>query len=437
MKTFELMEQLGRGARSFEVPLREVEGRLAELASQEAQIDADIAEALSQLSRMQLEHGSDVGHEAATVLRLRAAEEREQRADLKVIEKEIAGLLAQVPAVNAQIEQAEARLRDHLYGDPDFVAAIKTRNTAKVARDQFEQDGQELWDECERKLPAYDQQPLYAYLLKAGYGEPRYRGSGLTRTMDDWIARLCNYRENRVSQLALLGMRDELTRRRDMLGAQLEHCEQVIAAATEQAGKKAGMDAARRGLRELEEKIAAAKRRAGEMNEQLAAYADCADPRYVRARELVARQLGEHSIDELVRKAKLTHSLADDELVIRLSDMYEKRQGLLEQRRALNEQRQANSEKYGRAKSLERELRGHQQVNSRGSFDGLDWGAMFVGYMAGSLSSGDVERTLTNAFHREIGFPDTRAGSGSDSGSDSFGTSDSSGDGSYSSSDSF
>jgi hypothetical protein len=263
--------------------------------------------------------------------------------------------------------------------------------------------------------------------------------------MDDWIARLCNYRANRVSHLALLGMRDELERRRDTLGKQLEQCEAAIQAATAHAEQKAGMDVARRGLRELEERIAATKRRAGAINAQLAAYADCTDPRYVRARELVAKQLGEQSIDELVRKARATHTLADDELVSRLGDMYDRRTALQHERRALAQQREADEQKYERAKSLERELRMSPQFNSRGGFGGMDWSALFMGYMAGSLTSRDVERSLashwqepssstSNSFWQESSSSSDRS---SDSGSDSFGTSDSSDSGSYSSSDSF
>src|SRR5688500_16772963 len=103
MKTYELMDQLGRDARNYEVPLRDIETRLAGVAAREAQLDAAIVENLSRFGRMQMEHGADIGQEATTVLRLRAAEEREQRADLKVIEKQIEELLQEQQEANRAI----------------------------------------------------------------------------------------------------------------------------------------------------------------------------------------------------------------------------------------------------------------------------------------------------------------------------------------------
>jgi hypothetical protein len=402
MKTYELMDQLGRDARNYEVPLRDIETRLADVAAQEAQLDAAIIENLARFGRMQMEHGADIGQEASTVLRLRAAEEREQRADLKVIEKEIDELLRQAQEANAGIELAGARLRDYLYGEPDYVAAVKTRTTVRAARDWLRANGEELNYECDRKLPEYERHPLYTYLLKRGYDEPHYRGSGITRALDGWVARLCHYRVNRVNHLALLGMREELARQKVSHAEQLVQTEAAIANLTAQAERKAGMDTARQRLQAAQERIADAKRRAGELNAKLAAYADCTDPRYLRARELVAKRLGEQSIESLFEKARATASLADDELVIHLSEMYERRKRLQAERRELSASRAEIAEKYNKVKELEREVRAQQQKGEQGSYDGLDWGKLFMGYMSGTVNSRDVEKSLMRHLKRGI-----------------------------------
>lgn len=406
MKSYELLDQLGRDARNYEVPLRDIETRLADVASQEAQLEAAIVENLARFGRMQMEHGADIGQEASTVLRLRAAEEREQRADLKVIEKEIDELLAEQQEAHRGIELAGARLRDYLYGEQDYIAAVKTRNTARAARDWLREHGKELGDECARKLPEYDRHPLYTYLAKRQYGEPAYRAVGITRALDAWIARLCNYQGNRVNQLALLGMRDELARQQVTQAEQLSQSEAAIANLSADAERRAGMDAARRRLQQIEERILDAKRRARELGDKLARYADCLDPRYLRARELVAKRLGEQSIDALFEKARATASLADDELVIQLSEMYEKRRRLQDERQELSGRRAEIAEKYNKVKELEREVRAQQQSSGgnggQASYDGLDWAKLFTGFMAGAVNNRDIEKTLVKHLKKGI-----------------------------------
>lgn len=402
MKTYELMDQLGRDARNYEVPLRDIETRLADVAAQEAQLEAAIVENLSRFGRMQLEHGGDIGQEATTVLRLRAAEEREQRADLKVIEKDIDELLAEQQQANRAIDLAAARLRDYLYGEQDYVAALKTRNSARAAREWLREHGDELNHEVARKLPEYERHPLYTYLARRQYGEPAYRGVGLARALDGWIARLCHYSANRVNQLALIGIREELARQQVTQAEQLSHSEAVIANLTAQSEGRAGMDAARERLRRVEERIADAKRRARELGDKLARYADCTDPRYLRARELVAKRLGEQSIDALFERARATATLADDELVIQLSDMYDQRRALQDERRELSSRRAEIAGKYQKVKELEREVRAQQQRGEQGSYDGLDWAKLFMGYMSGAVNSRDVEKSLIKHLKRGI-----------------------------------
>lgn len=405
MKTHELLDQLGRDARNYEVPLRDIEARLASVATQEAELEARIVENLARFGRMQMEHGADIGQEATTVLRLRAAEEREQRADLKVIEKEIEGLLAEQQEANRAIDLAAARLRDYLYGEEHYVAALKTRNSVRAARDWLREHGDDLNQECARKLPAYERDPLYVYLLKRQYGEPAYRGSGLARALDHWIAKLCNYQANRVSQLALIGIREELARQQVTQAEQLSHSEAVIANLSSEAEGRAGMHTARERLRRVEERIQNAKQRASALNEQLARYADCTDPRYLRARELVARRLGEQSIDTLFEKARATASLADDELVIQLSELYEQRLRLQDERRELSSRRTEIADKYQKVKELEREVRGQQQRSGdggQGSYDGLDWGKLFMGYMSGAVNQREIEKSLVKHLKRGI-----------------------------------
>jgi DNA repair exonuclease SbcCD ATPase subunit len=463
MKTYELMDQLGRSTREFELPLRELETRLADVAAQEAQTEARIAQALSTLGSMHLEHNGDIGQEAATVLELRAAEEREQRAWLKGIESEIADLLEQVRAAHGDADQASARVREHLYGDPAFVEAIKTRNAAAAAQARLEQHGADLWAECERKLPGFEQQRLYTYLLNAGYGEPDYRAQGMTRVLDGWIGRLCNFAENRRNHLALLGMRDELSRQRHTLADQLASADKVLAPLSAQAERKAGLDAARERLRQLERQVELAKGRANQMHDKLSAYADGKDARYVRARELVTRRLREQSIDKLMEQARATPMLADDEVVHHLSELYEQRRSLQQQQHQLAERRSETYAQYERAKALERDLRHHRQYMVHGRYDnGMDWAGLFMGYMAGAMTSHDVTRVLGEHLQREAGYGEDgfgwsagqMDGSGADDehwrrtpsaldfghsagGSDSYSSSDSSGGGDYSTSDSF
>lgn len=48
-----------------------------------------------------------------------------------------------------------------------------------------------------RKAPAFESDPLFVYLWDRAWGTSEYRGRGLIRVLDGWVAHLSGYRQAR------------------------------------------------------------------------------------------------------------------------------------------------------------------------------------------------------------------------------------------------
>lgn len=93
---------------------------------------------------------------------------------------------------------------------------------ARQQREQIAADHQPLVDECTGKLAAYNQHRIYTYLRLRQYGTEHYRRNVLSRRMDDWLARQCNFVSNQQNEQLLRAMLEQDATR-------LAACDQQIA----------------------------------------------------------------------------------------------------------------------------------------------------------------------------------------------------------------
>lgn len=423
----------------YEWKLRSVEQQLSEAASQELRLKQQIATKLSQIADLHLERRPELEREARDVLELRDAEERELRKRLKQVESTISELLEKIDARQADLRWLKRQVADTLAGQDDFRQMLARFEDAQKRQREAEPNRRELEEECARKLPQYRQDARYAYLVSAGYATDAYRATGIRRFLDGWIARLCNFHENRRNEITLMTMRDALTRMEEEARQELQSLSDRVAAATASAEEAAGMRGPKEELGRLDEAVKAEKKRANEIQAQLAPYAAKTDTRYVQARSLVAVALNEHSEEELMARVLQTPGLADDKLAREVVDL---RAVLQAQRRRIAElerQRGGADAEYQRAKELERTLRHRGYAGGRYRYDpGLNLGALLMGYMAGQLSVDQAAHQI-GQYRQEVedDYPYNHLPQDWGFGGGDFGSSDAFGGDAFSTTDSF
>lgn len=118
----------------------------------------------------------------------------------------------------ASHSRALAEQRQH----PALRQSQQQLQQARQQREHIAADHQPLVDECTGKLAAYSQHRIYTYLRLRQYGTQHYRHNVLSRRMDDWLARQCNFVSNRQNEQLLLAMLEQGATR-------LATCDQQIA----------------------------------------------------------------------------------------------------------------------------------------------------------------------------------------------------------------
>lgn len=457
MHSSTMVNTIAENSRRYEQALRRAEKALAEANDSDLSLQSELTAALRRFAGAQLDEGFiHACRDLQPILAARKAAEKELREQLANQESAIAEEVARIQVARGEIDAIIERVRADLASQSAYAGAFERYKAAADSLQMAEQGYAEIARECEEKLPAFEQDNRYLYLRRSGFGTDVYRRRGLFRVLDRWVARQCNYLENRASEQALISMREANETRFASLTADHDEAKAVVRGMFQKALEDAGVPGLEARLEGNQDVLKAKKADASRLQRLLQAFAAKADARYQDAVKLLSDTLGRHDAGELQGMAEATQDKADDDAAREIETI----QLRLNQVRAsiprLRLEVEEAEASYDRAKRLERELDDARYSSSRYMYrSGLDLQDLLTGYMAGALSQRDVvsevdshrERVYTpepsyNPSPSRSGDSDIfdsfgRSGSsGSSGGFGSFSTSDSSGGGSFSTTDS-
>ena len=100
---------------------------------------------------------------------------------------------AEMTVAQTRFDAHEQELAARLAADPEAVklTALVNRLTTDVRNLAEKTD--RIRKDCEDKASAYEDDELFAYLRRRGFGTDGYRSSGLVARLDHWVSRLCGY----------------------------------------------------------------------------------------------------------------------------------------------------------------------------------------------------------------------------------------------------
>jgi hypothetical protein len=328
------LDELTAGARQeFDAAARAADGH-SRRRTELARLKAD---AYRQLAAMRL----DV-IKAGDVERLNAAEQQATKL-LADHEKFVANIGGEVEQAAAQLAGAEAKRRageadadaalaayetltaqteKEVEADPAYLALREGLENARSVTARSEQKLDLARQDRETKRQPYEHDPLFAYLWARKFRTPEYKGGGLTRALDNWVARLCGYDGAYTNYARLTELPDRIAEHLARMKLEETEAEAAIERFEAQkmeekgAGKlSAALDAAKGRLKALDADLASAEAKHGDLRlQQEKAASGDAGPQE-QARRVLEDGFAKASFPDLKVLAAETTTLDDDRLV--------------------------------------------------------------------------------------------------------------------------
>ena len=229
---------------------------------------------------------------------------------------------AEADAALRAYEELTAETEKELEADSGYIALRQGYEEAKSVAGRAEQKLEVARADRETKSAPYQKDPLFSYLWERKFRTPEYRKGGLSRMLDNWVARLCRYDEAWLNYARLMELPDRIAEH--LASMKLEEAESEAAIERFEAArleaKGAGklsetLKAAKDRLKALDAELATAEARHAELRlaQEKAASGD-AGPQD-QARRVIEEGLVKASFPDLKVLAAETTTPDDDKVV--------------------------------------------------------------------------------------------------------------------------
>lgn len=426
---------------NYEQALRAVDRDLSSEKGYKLQKEHAVSGLYMKIAHLHLPMAADYDTRLKSLLERRERDAEAQAQALAQLEGRIAAQTLEVDACSETVFECQERVNTRLSEDDDYTQVIAEIKNTQAALSSLSQDGEEIRREVREKLPAYTGNPAYQYLLDRRFGTPEYHAGRVTRWLDAWVARRCNFIENHRQHVLLSQMQDALGVRVQRIGATLEQLEKLERTLRLVVEKDQGLIALNERLEKLQDTLTAMKNEARRIGLQLQAFAQGEDEDARHVREAIVKALRKASFETLRARVRETQTDEDDRMLEQIDRLQAEIVQHAERIEALSDKRRVAEENRDRAKRIERRLRDRMVSNERYRIDsGFNTNDLIQGYVLGRLSESDVFRETDRNIRRapEQSSYSSSSSFGGSSSSSGFSSSGSfGGGGSYSTSDSF
>ena len=107
----------------------------------------------------------------------------------KTLEKDYETLTEELNKLAEKRLQLEEKVAGKLEKDAKFKELCEQSSVSGERVKQYQIRAEEMAREAEEKLPEFKEDKLFSYLLDCNYSTARYKGRGLRKRMDRWVAR--------------------------------------------------------------------------------------------------------------------------------------------------------------------------------------------------------------------------------------------------------
>ncbi len=301
----------------------------------------------------------------------------------------------------------EGKVAGELEQNSAYKSLHEAAGQAQARLEQNKVRAKTFSEEAAQSLKGYETEPLFMYLAKRSFGTDSYAGSGIRRRLDNWVARLVNYKENGPKYDFLRQMpaaiEEEIARQQESLDAVIMKLQGVEQEASTRLGL-AGVISEGKLLEEKRQKVM-----------QDISYETDAFKRYAQERDSLNSIKGKYhqqalgklreyltgsAIDELKRRAEETPDQRDDHLVDTIKGIDAKIKELKQSAKKVQQEQADLSKKLKGLREISSNYTGRDYESSRSYFDsGFDINPLLIGYLAGRLSSTQVITNIDSSHH--------------------------------------
>lgn len=281
-------------------------------------------------------------------------ETRTAQEDLDNKRQELSGVFDRAAAA---LDEAEAAVQHKLAEDATYQAQMEKTSAAEHIAERAESKTGEAEQNRIDKGRPYEDDPLFSYLWKRGYGTSRYSANPLTRYLDKWVARLCNYHNARPNYSMLLDIPERLREHAENVRADADKEFEALKLLEETAAEKDGvpplreaLEEAERKIEEIDEEIQRGETRQAELMEKQTGFAAGEDEHFRQAVATLSDAIERENLDTLYRHAVSTPTAEDDVLVQEMAAARERAEQL---RQALAEHKRLHERHLDRVRDLE------------------------------------------------------------------------------------
>jgi hypothetical protein len=323
-----------------------------------------------------------------------------------------------VEALQRQLERSKEKLeQDEGYR----LQQEKAVRATEVTRRADEKASQSEADLASKGMP-YQEDSLFMYLWQRRYMTPDYRANGIIRSLDNWVARLIDYQENRADYHMLNELPLRLREHADQAAEEARHQQQALQALERQTAEKDGastlqtaLEKSETQLQQINEEIETHEKRYQELLAQKADFAAGEDEYTQKAVEILVAELEREDTIELYRQAQATPRPEDDVIVMQLHKLQQKQQETNKRISDLKTDRQQQRKALEELTKLRSKFRRSNYDARHSSFpSNLGLGILLGEMLRGGRSSGSAWDKIGNTQKWDL--PDIGGSGGSEGG---------------------
>ena len=405
------LKQIHRQVQDIDEQIDRVSGGLLDL--QQAQADRYKRMAAIRLDSMVSgELGADLdaaGQRVRELLQERVAELasiREQIDDNRARQETLEQRREQAAEATQQatetLDRAEAATQARLQQDEAYRAQLAQAEQAERMAVQAEEKRAQAASVREEKGQPYEQDALFHYLWQRGYGTSRYAANPLTRYLDGWVARLCDYEDARPNYARLLELPERLgehaarvAAEADSEYAKLRALEETAAAEDGVPDLRRALDSAQAKLDRVDADIEEAEAELHQLEERRARFASGEDTLFRRAIDTLSGAFEREDLLTLYDYARATPTAEDDLLVRELEADSQQMRQIGD---SLAEHKRVRERHYSRLQELEgvrRRFKQQRYDSAHSGFRNETMVGMILGqFLQGTVTAQELWRTL-------------------------------------------
>jgi chromosome segregation ATPase len=327
----------------------------------------------------------------------------------EVLNNELSKVTAKIDDAKTKRDTLKEEALGLLHADETYKSTVEEATGLHDRVAHNTQRLEEMTAEVKQKLPAFETDKLFQYLLGRNFGTASYIGSGLAKTLDEWAAKKSNYLENKKSYDILNSMPNLMS---VLLDSRKEKLEKLVAIGKdlEQTySDKTGLTAIVKTGKALAEKRSKILAQIDEndslytqYSQDMKGHASTKDEYHVQAVQELKGYLQGQDLTDLKKKARETPSDVDDGIV----DKIENVDSLILQNKSaakeLHKTHDAITEKYDALNGLLSKYRREDYDDSDSMFkSGLDIDDLLTQFLAGKILADNIWSDLTRHHYVE------------------------------------